>query len=73
MRRAIAGVMPNARALRFLILKRNLTHRAKALGLGLTGAPRHFDIADGSVVADVTGNGEIVDRADGVRVFHFRN
>lgn len=63
--RAFAAVMPDLRPLRFLIAERSLALRADALGLSIAGPAHQLDIADGTVLAQMTGDREIVDYAFG--------
>jgi hypothetical protein len=60
-----AVIVPDARTLRLLILKREMTLRAYAQWLRMAGAAAQLDVADGPVAADVAGDGKIVDSADG--------
>ena len=47
------------------ILKSNLALWATALGLWLAGAANQLHVADGAVAAEMAGDGEIVNGADG--------
>jgi hypothetical protein len=67
---AFATVVPNAGALRLLILEGGLALCADALGPGVAGAARQFDVTHGSITAEMAGNGEIIDGTD-VGCFHF--
>ena len=57
--------MANFRTLRLLILKGDLTLWATALRLWLAGAADQLHVADGAVAAEMAGDGEIIDSADG--------
>lgn len=62
---AVTAVAPRPRRSRFLILKSGLALRACALGLGLSGAAHQLDITNGSVRAEMSGDREIIDSANG--------
>ena len=68
---AVLAKMPQFGTLRFLVLKGYLAARTYALGLRRTSAARHFDVAHGSIGAEMSGDREIIDDANGGRVFHF--
>jgi hypothetical protein len=63
--RAVLTKMTHLRSLRFLVLEDHLTIRADTLRLGEAGPARHFDIADSSIGAEMPGDREIVDSANG--------
>ena len=63
-------VVPDARALRLFVLKGRLALRADALGLGVTGAARQFDVVHHSIGAEMAGDGKVVHGTD-VGCFHF--
>jgi hypothetical protein len=60
-----AVIVPDARTLRLLILKREMTLRADAQWLRMAGAAAQLDVADGPVAAQMAGDGKVVDSADG--------
>jgi hypothetical protein len=68
---AVLAKMPQFRTLRFLVLEGDLASRTHTLRLRRTGPAGHFDVAHGSVSAEMSGNREIIDDANGGRVFHF--
>jgi hypothetical protein len=70
-RRAVLTKVPHFRALRFLVLKGGLTLRTGALRLRHTSAARHFDVAHGSIGAEMSSDGEVIDDAGRGRIFHF--
>lgn len=63
--RAVLAKVPHFGALRLLVLEDGLASRANALGLGEAGPARHFDIADSSIGAEMPGDREIIDNANG--------
>jgi hypothetical protein len=62
---AVTAVVPHPGRSRLLILKSGLALRAFALGLGLSGAAHQFDVTNGSVRAEMPGDWEIIDSANG--------
>jgi hypothetical protein len=64
-RPAGVAVMAHLGSLRLAVLKRGLALRAYALWLRMSGPAHQFDVAYSSVVAQMPGNGEIVNSADG--------
>jgi hypothetical protein len=67
---SFTGRMAYFRPLRLPVLETELALRADALWLRLARATDQLDVADGSVVTEMSGNREIIDGANG-RVFHF--
>ena len=57
--------MPHLRTLRFLVLEDDLTGWANALGLSEARPAAHLHITDSSIGAEVPGNREIIDNANG--------
>ncbi|HUN56934.1 MAG TPA: hypothetical protein VMU41_02375 [Candidatus Binataceae bacterium] len=70
-RRARLAVMANFRALRFLVLEGGLALWADTLRLGIAGPATQLGVTDGAVIAEMTGDGEIIHSADG-SVVHWR-
>jgi hypothetical protein len=62
--------MANLRALRLLVLERDLALRTNTLRLGVAGSAAKLDVPDVAVFAEMAGNGEIIHSADG-SVVHF--
>ena len=71
MSRAVLTKMPHFRALRFLVLEDGLALGTNALRLSEARPARHFDIADSSIGAEMPGDREIIDNANGGQLFHF--
>jgi hypothetical protein len=63
--RAFAATMSCSRSLRLLVLKSSLALGACALGLGVAGSTDQSDVADRSVRAEMPGDREIVNSANG--------
>jgi hypothetical protein len=63
--RAVLTKVPHFRALRLLVLENGLTLWANALRLSETRPAAHFNIADSSIGAEMPGNWEIIDNANG--------
>jgi hypothetical protein len=57
--------MANARTLRFSILKQDLAVMAGALRLRAARPTHQFDVANRSVIAEMAGDREIINSADG--------
>ena len=64
-RSAGVAVMAHLGSLRFAIFESGLALWTCALRLLMSGPAHQFDVADGSVVAQMPGNGKIIDSADG--------
>jgi len=69
--RAVRIKMPHFRGLRPLILKNHLAIRTSALRLLDTRATAQFDVVHDSIRAEMPGNREIIDNANGDQLFHF--
>jgi hypothetical protein len=63
--RAVLAKVPHFGALRLLVLEGGLAGGADALRLGEPSPTRHFDIADSSIGAEMPGDREIIDNANG--------
>jgi len=63
--RAVLAKVPHFRALRLLVLEDDLTSRANTLWLSEARPARHFDIADSSIGAEMPGDREVIDNANG--------
>ena len=62
---AVAAVMPDARALRLLVLKGDLALRAGALRLRVAGPAYQPDVTHRAIDTKMAGDGKIVHSTDG--------
>jgi hypothetical protein len=68
---AVLIKVPHFRPLWLLVLKGGVASRADTLRLRRTSPADHFDVPYGSIGAEMTCDREIIDNANGGRVFHF--